>query len=113
MEQRIYMTPRQPFFVTAAETYTKYVMNQFGIVHFTNAEQGYCQDMLFQMDVWIWYSVVIHMLRELKSAAPCLHRKRSYCDQKPAILVYDSFRVIIQFWEYPSNGIPGESSYSF
>ena len=40
MEQRIYMTPRQPFFVTAAETYTKYVMNQFGIVHFYQCRTG-------------------------------------------------------------------------
>lgn len=59
MEQRIYMTPRQPFFVTAAEKYAKCVMNRFGIVHFYQCRTGTapryavpdgCVDMVFCCD---------------------------------------------------------------
>lgn len=56
MEPLVYMTPKQPFFVTASESYIKYVMNRFGIVHFyqcrTGKEPRYavpdgCVDMVF------------------------------------------------------------------
>lgn len=56
MEKFLYMTPKQPFFVTASESYTKYVMNRYGIVHFyqcrTGQEPRYavpdgCVDMVF------------------------------------------------------------------
>lgn len=59
MERRIYMTPRQPFFVTASETYKKYIMNRFGIVHFYQCQTGTlpryavpdgCVDMVFCCD---------------------------------------------------------------
>lgn len=62
MEQQIYMTPKQPFFVTSAQTYTKYVVNQLGIVHFYTCTTGAqpeqecfaipdgCVDMLFCCD---------------------------------------------------------------
>lgn len=62
MEEQIYMTPKQPFFVTASETYEKYVMNRLGIVHFYHCITGTspnrsslaipdgCVDMLFCCD---------------------------------------------------------------
>lgn len=59
MEKLIYMTPKQPFFVTSSKYYSKYVMNQFGIVHFYQcitddnprcAIPDGCVDMLFCCD---------------------------------------------------------------
>ena len=56
VEPLVYMTPKQPFFVTASESYVKYIMNRFGIVHFyqcrTGKEPRYavpdgCVDMVF------------------------------------------------------------------
>ena len=56
MEQQIYMTPKQPFFVTSSEQYYKYTFHQYGIVHFyqcrTNTQPRYaipdgCVDMVF------------------------------------------------------------------
>lgn len=40
MEQQLYMTPKQPFFVTSSESYYKYIFNQFGIVHFYQCNTG-------------------------------------------------------------------------
>ncbi|MCD7811664.1 MAG: helix-turn-helix domain-containing protein [Ruminococcus sp.] len=59
MEKQIYMTPKQPFFVTSSEHYIKYVMNRFGIVHFYQCKTGNapryaipdgCVDMVFCCD---------------------------------------------------------------
>lgn len=59
MEKQIYMTPKQPFFVTSSEQYMKYVMNRFGIVHFYQCKTGNtsiyaipdgCVDMVFCCD---------------------------------------------------------------
>lgn len=59
MEQQIYMTPKQPFFVTSSEVYSKYIMNQLGIVHFYQCRTGDqpcfavpdgCVDMVFCCD---------------------------------------------------------------
>lgn len=59
MEKQIYMTPKQPFFVTSSEQYMKYVMNRFGIVHFYQCKTGDapryaipdgCVDMVFCCD---------------------------------------------------------------
>lgn len=59
MEKQIYMTPKQPFFVTSSETYFKYIMNKFGIVHFYQCKTGNelryaipdgCVDMVFCCD---------------------------------------------------------------
>lgn len=56
MEQQIYMTPKQPFFVTSSERYYKYTFHQYGIVHFyqcqTSTQPRYaipdgCVDMVF------------------------------------------------------------------
>ncbi len=56
MEQQVYMTPKQPFFVTSSKSYYKYIFNRFGIVHFyqcnTGAHPRYaipdgCVDMVF------------------------------------------------------------------
>ena len=35
MEKQIYMTPKQPFFVTSSRSYEKFILNRFGIVHFS------------------------------------------------------------------------------
>ena len=59
MEKQIYMTPKQPFFVTSSENYSKCIINQLGIVHFyqciTGSEPIYaipdgCVDMVFCCD---------------------------------------------------------------
>lgn len=59
MEQQIYMTPRQPFFVTSSRAYAKFILNRYGIVHFyqcfTGTEPRYavpdgCVDMVFCCD---------------------------------------------------------------
>lgn len=59
MEQQIYMTPKQPFFVTSSKSYMKLILNRFGIVHFyqcfTGTEPRYavpdgCVDMVFCCD---------------------------------------------------------------
>ncbi len=59
MKQHIYMTPKQPLFVTASKSYLKYVMNRFGIVHFYQCKTGDepcyaipdgCVDMVFCCD---------------------------------------------------------------
>ncbi|MCM1506320.1 MAG: helix-turn-helix domain-containing protein [Ruminococcus flavefaciens] len=59
MEKQIYMTPKQPFFVTLSESYSKCIVNQLGIVHFyqfrTGSEPQYvipdgCVDMVFCCD---------------------------------------------------------------
>lgn len=59
MEKLIYMTPKQPFFVTSSQFYSKYIMNKFGIVHFyqciTDENLRYaipdgCVDMIFCCD---------------------------------------------------------------
>lgn len=34
------MTPKQPFLVTSSKTYLKYIMNQYGIVHFYQCNTG-------------------------------------------------------------------------
>lgn len=56
MEKQIYMTPKQPFFVTSSRSYEKFILNRFGIVHFyhcfTGIEPRYaipdgCVDMVF------------------------------------------------------------------
>ena len=56
MEKQIYMTPKQPFFVTSSRSYEKFILNRFGIVHFyhcfTGTEPRYaipdgCVDMVF------------------------------------------------------------------
>lgn len=59
MERQVYMTPRQPFFVTSSESYSKYIMNRYGIVHFYQCKTGEqpryaipdgCVDMVFCCD---------------------------------------------------------------
>lgn len=59
MEKQIYMTPKQPFFVTSSRSYEKLILNRFGIVHFyhcfTGTEPRYaipdgCVDMVFCCD---------------------------------------------------------------
>lgn len=59
MEELLYITPKQPFFVTASRSYLKYVLNKFGIVHFyqcVTGEEPVCfipdgsADMLFCCD---------------------------------------------------------------
>ena len=40
MPNTIYIEPRQPLFVTASETYRKYVINKYGIVHFYSCHTG-------------------------------------------------------------------------
>lgn len=59
MERQVYMTPRQPFFVTSSEAYAKYIMNRYGIVHFYQCRTGEqpryaipdgCVDMVFCCD---------------------------------------------------------------
>ena len=59
MEQQIYMTPKQPFFVTSSKSYMKLILNRFGIVHFyqcfTGTEPRYavpdgCVDIVFCCD---------------------------------------------------------------
>ena len=40
MEKQIYMTPKQPFFVTSSRSYEKLILNRFGIVHFYHCFTG-------------------------------------------------------------------------
>lgn len=40
MEKQIYMTPKQPFFVTSSRSYEKFILNRFGIVHFYHCFTG-------------------------------------------------------------------------
>ncbi|MFQ9094622.1 MAG: hypothetical protein ACLR5S_10280 [Ruminococcus sp.] len=48
--KQIYMTPKQPFFVTSSRSYEKFILNRFGIVHFTTALPVQNPDMRFRMD---------------------------------------------------------------
>lgn len=59
MKAPAYVTPKQPFFVTSATSYKKYVFNQMGIVHFYQCITGDgpcyaipdgCADILFCCD---------------------------------------------------------------
>lgn len=59
MEDILYISPKQPFFVTASRSYLKYSFNKFGIVHFyqcVTGEEPICvipdgsADMLFCCD---------------------------------------------------------------
>lgn len=75
MEKQIYMTPKQPFFVTSSESYSKYIMNRLGIVHFyqyrTGNQPSYVIpdgsiDMLFCCDPFYPYAEICGTVLERK-----------------------------------------------